>query len=30
MNYTLTKHARDVLKEREIPVSWLEHALDAP
>lgn len=30
MKYTLTKHAKDVLEEREIPVTWLERVLNAP
>lgn len=30
MEYTLTEHARDVLKKREIPVDWMERALTAP
>jgi uncharacterized protein YuzE len=30
VKYTLTKHAKDVLEERELPVAWLEHVLDAP
>lgn len=30
MIYELTKHARKVLEEREIPVEWLERALFEP
>ena len=30
MKYELTQHARDVLTEREISVSWVERVLDAP
>ena len=28
--YTLSRHARDVLEERDIPVAWLEHVLEYP
>ena len=30
MSYTLTGHAKKVLAEREIPLEWLERALDEP
>ncbi|MBA2592243.1 MAG: DUF4258 domain-containing protein [Pseudomonadota bacterium] len=30
MNYTLTEHAKKVLAEREIPLEWLERALNEP
>ena len=30
MNYELTKHAREALEERGIPVEWMERALSAP
>jgi hypothetical protein len=30
MKYTLTKHTRDMLEEREIPIAWLERVLNAP
>ena len=30
MNYELTQHAKDALTERQIPLSWVERALDAP
>ncbi|MEI8064144.1 MAG: DUF4258 domain-containing protein [Verrucomicrobiota bacterium] len=30
MKYTLTKHAKDVLEERGLPVAWLERVLDTP
>ena len=30
MKYELTQHARDVLTEREISVSWVERVLNAP
>ena len=30
MKYRLTKHAKDVLNERELPLAWLERVLDAP
>ena len=30
MNYELTKHAQEVLHEREIPVEWMERTLSAP
>ena len=30
MKYTLTKHARDVLQERDIPEAWLERVLNHP
>lgn len=30
MNFELTKHAKKVLTEREIPVEWLERTLSAP
>ena len=30
MKYTLTKHAKDVLEERELPTVWLERVLNAP
>lgn len=30
MKYALTRHAQDVLEEREIPVDWLERVLSAP
>lgn len=26
----MTKHARDVLDERQIPVAWVERALETP
>lgn len=29
-DYTLTKHARKVLAEREIPLEWLERTLNQP
>ncbi len=28
MNYQLSKHARDALDERQIPVYWMERALN--
>ena len=28
--YTLSRHARDVLEERDIPVAWLERVLENP
>lgn len=30
MNYELTRHARDVIVERQIPVDWLERVLASP
>ncbi len=30
MKYTLTKHAKDVLEERELPVAWMERVLNNP
>lgn len=30
MNYELTRHARDVLEERNIPVEWMERVLTRP
>jgi hypothetical protein len=30
VKYTLTKHAKDVLEERELPVAWLERVLNTP
>jgi len=30
MSYTLTEHAKKVLAEREIPLEWLERALNEP
>ncbi|MEW6236416.1 MAG: DUF4258 domain-containing protein [Candidatus Omnitrophota bacterium] len=30
MKYTLTKHAEKVLKEREIPLEYVERALNDP
>ena len=30
MNYELSEHAKDVLDEREIPLVWLEQALNSP
>ncbi len=30
MNYELTKHAHDVLEEREITVEWMERVLANP
>jgi hypothetical protein len=30
VKYGLTKHAKGVLQEREIPVEWLERTLNAP
>lgn len=30
MEYTLTQHALDVIKEREIPIEWIERVLKAP
>jgi hypothetical protein len=30
MKFELTKHAKKVLTEREIPVEWLERTLTAP
>ncbi len=30
MKYELTEHARDVIKEREIEISWLEQVLFFP
>jgi hypothetical protein len=30
MKYALTRHAKDVLEEREIEVAWLERVLNAP
>jgi hypothetical protein len=30
MNFELTKHAKKVLAEREIPLEWLERTLSAP
>ena len=29
-DYTLTEHARDALKKRQIEVAWMEQALTAP
>lgn len=30
LNYELTEHARTVLRERAIPVEWLERTLSGP
>ena len=30
MIYELTKHARDVLQERHIPMEWLERVIEKP
>lgn len=30
MNYELSRHAKDVLAERAIPLSWVERVLDVP
>jgi hypothetical protein len=30
MNYVLTEHAKKMLAEREIPIEWLERALNEP
>ena len=30
VDYELSRHARDVLEERELPVAWLERVLNAP
>jgi len=30
MNYVLTEHAKKMLTEREIPLEWLERALNEP
>lgn len=30
MRFTLTKHARDVLQEREIPTLWVQRVLSNP
>lgn len=30
MNYALTEHARKVLVKRQIPIEWLERALQEP
>ena len=30
MKYELTKHAAEVLKERAIPIEWVERALNSP
>jgi len=30
MNYEMTEHARDVLEERQIPIAWMERALEQP
>jgi hypothetical protein len=30
MNYTLTDHARVALFERNIPIEWMERALESP
>lgn len=30
MSYELTRHARDVLDERDIPAAWMERALASP
>lgn len=30
MNYQLTEHARTALRERAIPIEWLERTLAAP
>lgn len=30
MNYELTRHARDVIVERQIQVDWLERVLASP
>jgi hypothetical protein len=30
VEYQLSKHAKDVLEEREIPTAWLERVLDSP
>jgi uncharacterized DUF497 family protein len=30
MDYFLTQHSRDVLAERNIPLAWLERALQQP
>ena len=30
MDYNLTRHARTVLAERQIPTAWMERALERP
>ena len=30
MSYELTRHARHVLEERQIPAAWMERALTSP
>jgi hypothetical protein len=30
MKYTLTKHTKEMLEEREISITWLERVLNAP
>ena len=30
MNYTLTDHAQVALRERNIPIEWMERALENP
>lgn len=30
MNYELTQHARDALRERNIPVEWMERVIEKP
>jgi Domain of unknown function (DUF4258) len=30
MKYTLTKHTKDMLEEREISITWLEQVLNTP
>jgi hypothetical protein len=30
VRYTVTRHADKVLKEREIPIEWVERSLDTP
>jgi hypothetical protein len=30
MGYELTRHARDVLEERQIPHEWMERAIEKP
>jgi uncharacterized DUF497 family protein len=30
MDYVLTEHARDVLEKRQIPLAWVERAIDHP
>lgn len=30
MSYEFTKHAREVLREREIPMEWVRRAMETP